>query len=68
MNTKRSDFALIYFQDKIWAVGGFSNNTHLDTLETYDLVENEWTTVDNKLLSKRYGYSTVVYNKQLFVI
>ena len=68
MNTKRSRFALIYFQDKIWAVGGDSNKTYLDTIETYSLADNKWTTLDTKLLSKRCGHSAVVHNKKIFVI
>ena len=54
--------------DKIWAIGGFSNNTHLDTIDTYDLAANKWTTLDIKLLSKRCGHSAVVHNKKFFVI
>ena len=28
LNTKTSAFALIYFQDNIWTIGGFSNETY----------------------------------------
>ena len=70
MNTKRCSFALIHFQDKIWAIGGLitNNKFNSDTIETYDLSENEWTNSDIKLLSKRYDHSAVVHNKKLFVI
>ena len=30
MNTKRSSFPLVYFQDKVWAIGGLSNKIVLD--------------------------------------
>ena len=68
MNTKRGAFPLIYFQEKIWAIGGWSNGTSIDTIETYELSENKWTTIDNKLLSKRSGHNAVVHNKKFFVI
>ena len=68
MNTKRSNFALIYFDDKIWAIGGYSNGTHLDTIETYNLAENKWTTANTKLLSKRSDHRAAVHNKKFFVI
>ena len=68
MNTKKCAFPLIYFDDKIWAIGGRSNGTSLDTIETYELSENKWTTIDTKLLSKRSGHSAVVNNNKFFVI
>ena len=68
MNTKRSSFPLLYFKDKIWAIGGWSNGVILDTIETYELSENKWTTIDTKLLSKREGHSAVVHNNNFFVI
>ena len=68
MNIKICKFALIYFQDKIWVIGGRSNFTTIDTIETNQLNENKWTTIDSKLLSKRSGHSAVVHNKKFFVI
>ena len=68
MNTKRSKFALVYFEDKIWAIGGRLNKTPLDSIETYDLAKNKWTNLDIKLLTKRSGHSAVVHNKKFFVI
>ena len=68
MNTKRASFPLIYFQDKTWAIGGVSNGICLDTIETYDLSENKWTTIDTKLLSKRCSHSAIVHNNKFFVI
>ena len=68
MNTKRDAFALIYFQDKIQAIGDWSNEKIIDTIETYDLGENKWTTIDTKLLTKRIGHSAVVHNTRFFVI
>ena len=68
MNTKRSRFPLVYFQNKVWAIGGHSNKNVLDTIETYDVGENRWTTIDKKLLQNRYGHSAVVHNKNLYVI
>ena len=32
MNTKRNSFPLVYFQDKVWAIGGRSNQNVLDTI------------------------------------
>ena len=68
MNTKKSAFVLIYFQKTIWAIGGFSNTTFLDTIEAYNLAENIWITLDIKLLSKRRCHSAVVYNQKFFVV
>ena len=68
MNIKRGCFPLLYFQDQIWAIGGWSNRTSLDTIETYDLSINKWTTIDTKLLSKRSGHNAVVHNNKFFVI
>ena len=68
MNTKRGCFPLIYFQDKVWAIGGWSNGTILDAIEIYDLSVNKWTTIDTKLLSKRNGHNAVVHNNKFFVI
>ena len=68
MNTKRGMFALIYFQNKIWAIGGYSGKNFLNTIETYDLAKNIWTTIDTKLLSKRDGPSATVHNTKVFVI
>ena len=61
-------FPLIYFEDKLWAIGGWSNETFLDTIESYDICENKWTTIGTKLLSKRCDHSAVVHNKKFFVI
>ena len=68
MNTSRCAFALTYFQDKVWAIGGDSNMNLLDTVETYDLGENKWTAADVRLLQKRAGHSAVVHDKKFFVI
>ena len=67
MNTKRRSFPLVYFQNKVWAIGGLSNKIVLDTIETYDVGENRWTTIDKKLLQNRYGHSAVVHNKNFYV-
>ena len=36
MNAERSAFSMIYFQRKLWAIGGLSNGGCLDSIETYD--------------------------------
>ena len=72
MNTKRFQLTLTYFQEKIWAVGGFNNSngtyTWLDTIETFDITQNKWTTSHLKLLTKRCGHRAVAYDEKLFVI
>ena len=68
MNTKRCALAIIHFQDKIWAIGGTSTKASYDIIETYDLAQNNWSTIDTKLLSKRYGHRAVVHNKKFFVV
>ena len=42
MNVKRTRFSLICFQGKVWAIGGISNQKRLNTIETYDLAENNY--------------------------
>ena len=74
MNTKRCYFTLTYFQQKVWAIGGFDTvdckffGKGFDTIETYNLAEDKWSVIDVKLLKKRMGHSTVAYNDKLFVI
>ena len=70
MNTKRSYFTLTYFQQKVWAIGGYDTveSNSFDTIETYNLAEDNWSIIDVKLLKKRLGHSTVAYNDKLFVI
>ena len=67
-NEWENAFALISFQDIIRAIVGISNKTILDTIETYYLAENKWTTIDTKLLSNRCNHSAVVHNKKFFVV
>ena len=72
MNTRRCQFTLTYFQGKVWAVGGFdvTNNveTWYDSIETFNLATNKWTTSDLKLITERCGHSTVAHREKLFVI
>ena len=49
-------------------IGGRSNQAYFDRIETYNLAENKWTTVDTKLISKRYGHSAIVHDKKFFII
>ena len=63
MNTKRNSVALIHFQDKVWAMGGVSNGQRsLNTIETYNLGDNEWTPIVTRLLQKRWGHKALVNN------
>ena len=50
MNTSRLAFALTYYQDKVLAIVGSSNMKKLNTVETYDLGDNKWTTAGARLL------------------
>ena len=69
MNTKRSECTLTYFQGKIWAIGGFNDvDKWLDTIETFDITQNRWTTSNLRLLTERAGHGTVAYDKKLFVV
>ena len=68
MNIKREAFALIYFHNRIWAIGGYNGHDSLDTIEKYNLTDNKWTNVDTKLLSKRCCHRAVVNHKKFFVI
>ena len=70
MNFKKCFFTLTYFQQKVWAIGGFDSvdGESFDTIETYNLAEDKWSIIDVKLLKKRMGHSTVAYNDNIFVI
>ena len=62
MNANRRDLAMAYFQQKIWAIGGRggqSNKTDLDTIETYDLVENKSTDINTKFIKQRIIHNAV---------
>ena len=70
MNTKRCKFSLVYFQERVWAIGGIDGVKQFstDTIETYDLSKNSWTMSDVKLLQKRNGHSAAVYRNKIFVV
>ena len=70
MNTKRCTFSIVYFQKKVWAIGGFDDTKKSPTnvIETFDLTKNRWTVSDVKLVNKRYGHSTVAHDNKLYVV
>ena len=70
MNTKRCQLSLVYFQEKVWAIGGLdiAKKSPTNVIETFDLAKNKWTMSDVRLLTKRCGHSTVVYRNKIFVV
>ena len=40
----------------------------MNTTETYDLVEDKWTTIDAKLQVRRTDHSAVVHSEKIFVV
>ena len=41
MPTARHGMKLVWFENRIWAIGGI-NNTYLNTVESYDPVSDSW--------------------------
>ena len=68
MNEARSCAACAVFEEKIVFSGGLSNNRdNLNTVESYDVLPNKWSTMPN-MNSGKYNHSLVVVNSKLYVI
>lgn len=73
MNQKRSYFAAVAHQDKIFVFGGVDVDDDeeiicLDSVECYCLVKNSWTPIPTKMEKARCGHSAVLVGDEIFVI
>ena len=68
MNEARLSSVCAIFEERIVACGGFSNNVNsLDSVESYDVLPNKWSTMAN-MNSGKQEHSLVVVKNKLFVI
>ena len=68
MNEVRSNAACAIFEERIIVSGGCSNNgDDLNSVESYDVLPDKWSTMPN-MNSGKYNHSLVVFKNKLFVI
>ena len=64
MNEARRDAACTVFEGRIVVSGGLDiNYNKLNTVDSYDVIADEWSPMANMIQSKRYHSSVVVRNK-----
>ena len=68
MNKARSQAACAVFEERIIVSGGWSNDDNmLDSVESYDVLPNNWSAMPN-MNSGKCDHSLVVVKNKLFVI
>lgn len=67
MSHRRSHFPLAFFNQRVFAVGGFESSRVLTSAEYYDDFENKWKSV-SPMNHIRYAHSLFVYNNRLYVV
>ena len=68
MNEARSSTACAVFKERIIVSGGLNNNFNdLNSVESYDVLPDKWSSMPN-MNSGKYDHSLVVVNNNLFVI
>ena len=68
MNQARSSAACAFFEERIIVSGGFNNNYHIsNTVESYDVLTDRWSTMPN-MVSGSYMHSLVAVKNKLFVL
>ena len=68
MNEARSNAACVVFEERIVVSGGWSNNYNmLDSVESYDVLPNNWSTMPN-MNSGKCNHSLVVVKNKLFAL
>lgn len=61
LSSKRDAVAACMFGDKIVAVGGFDGSHYLQTVEQYDPITNEWSSLKS-LVTGRAGACVIAVN------
>jgi len=66
MLTPRSETAVVTLGNYIYAIGGWSGEGTLKTVERYDFLNNKWEFVAS-MKYERYSSKAVVFNKKIYV-
>ena len=71
INTKRLYFAVVYYRNKVWIVGGCERDDgkskKLNTIEVYDAFTKNQVLSPIKMNEARSSHKIIVYKKKLFV-
>lgn len=67
MNVARSSFSSAVFKDKIYAVGGNSDDKTIGSVDVYNPYTTKWTLLQMELTYPRYYHSTFFINNLLVV-
>eukprot|EP01026_Neomeris_dumetosa_P010739 TRINITY_DN13989_c0_g1_i2.p1 TRINITY_DN13989_c0_g1~~TRINITY_DN13989_c0_g1_i2.p1 ORF type:complete len:267 (-),score=42.15 TRINITY_DN13989_c0_g1_i2:122-922(-) len=73
MNFARGSLRLVQVRGKLYALGGGkkdenSKMTHHDTVEVYDMQQNVWQLIQNKMLNKRFMLGAVVIENAIYAV
>lgn len=66
LSNKRDAVAACLFGDKIVAVGGFDGSHYLQTVEQYDPITNEWSSLKS-LITGRAGACIIAVSNNIYV-
>jgi len=50
MKIARSGHAIVYFNNEIYVIGGFSHQDFTDSCEKYSIQKNSWQVIINKFI------------------
>ena len=67
IGTKRLNFAVVYYSNKIFIVGGIHEGQTLNSIEIYDPVSKTQQVSPIKMNEARSSHKVIVYKKKLFV-
>ena len=72
INTKRENFAVVYYLNKVWIIGGEQhdddgNDKAVNTVEVYDPVAKNQVLAPIKMIQARDCHRVIVYKKKLFI-
>ena len=70
MNFSRCAHAMVYFDDKAWAIGGYSLSMggESNSIELFDPIANRWDVSEVRMVKKRQGHGAVVFGQKIFVV
>jgi hypothetical protein len=66
MPTARHNLSTVWFNDRVWAIGGKKSGSKTNVVESYDPLTNSWNT-ETPLLEARQNPPCWVYNGYLYV-
>ena len=67
IRTKRRRFAVVYYLDKIFIIGGLDGRQALNSIGVYDPVSKTLVSSPIKMNEARCGHKVIAYKKKLFV-